>query len=171
MKARKAIVRTFGAAAGAGILAWFAVAGGATGGSAVDASSVKTIADEGPGYAVEDFSYPNADKILAEQHITLKRGDGHILLADCASSADVLEVWGRKNEKICFSVTGTSGYLTLEIPAVYFIKGNSYSAQVDMSAGAVEKTFEVKKNDWTPVGESADEQGRDFMLMEIRASK
>ncbi|APU39117.1 hypothetical protein BSL84_04345 [Streptomyces sp. TN58] len=137
----------------------------------MDGSSVKTIADEGPGYAVEDFAYPNADKILAEQHITLKRGDGHILLADCASSADVIEVWGRKNEKVCFSVTGNGGYLTLEIPAVYFIKGNSYSARVDMTAGAVEKTFEVKKNDWTPVGESADEQGRDFMLMEIRASK
>ncbi|MEU3772291.1 hypothetical protein AB0F11_03560 [Streptomyces sp. NPDC032472] len=171
MKARKAILRTFGAAAGASALAWFAIAGGVTGVSAADTSSMKAVADEGPGYAIEDFAYPNADKILAERHITLKRGDGHILLADCGSATDLLEVWGRKNEKTCFSVTGTSGYLTLEIPAVYFIQGNSYNTQVEMSAGAEEKTFEVKKNDWTPVGESADAQGRDFMLMEIRTAK
>ncbi|MGW4686548.1 hypothetical protein ACWEPM_16835 [Streptomyces sp. NPDC004244] len=171
MKARKAIVRTLGAAAGTVALAWFAIAGVATGGSAANTSSLKTVADEGPGYAVEDFAYPNADKILAERHITLKRGDGHILLAECGSAPDLLEVWGRKNEKTCFSFTGTSGYLALEIPAVYFIMGNSYNTQVEMSTGAEEKTFEVKKNDWTPVGETADAQGRDFMLMEIKAAK
>ncbi|MFD3869980.1 hypothetical protein [Streptomyces sp. NPDC058623] len=171
MKARKTMVRTLGAAAGAGALAWFAIAGGVTGATAADTSSAQSVAEEGPGYAVEDFAYPNADKILAEQHIKLKRGDGHILLVDCASSADVLEVWGRQNEKVCFSVTGATGYLTLEIPAVYTIKGNSYNTQVGMSAGTTEKTFEVKKNAWNPVGESADEQGREFMLMEIRTAK
>ncbi|MFF3017333.1 hypothetical protein [Streptomyces sp. NPDC057939] len=165
------MARTLGAAAGAGALAWFAMAGGVTGESVADTPSVRAVADEGPGYAIEDFAYPNADKILAEQHITLKRGDGNILLADCAGSADVLEVWGRQNEKICFTVTGNSGYLSLEIPAVYTIKGNSYNTRVAMSAGAEEKTFEVTKNTWSPVGESADEQGRDFMLMEIRTVK
>ncbi|MFD6940424.1 hypothetical protein ACFWAP_30265 [Streptomyces goshikiensis] len=171
MKARKAIVRTVGAAMGAGALAWFAIAGGVTGAPVADTASMKAIADEGPGYAVEDFAYPNADKILAEQRITLKRGDGHILLADCASATDLLEVYGRKNEKTCFKVTGNSGYLALEIPAVYFIKGNSYAAKVDMSAGSLQKSFDITKNDWTPVGETADEQGRDFMLMEIRTAK
>ncbi|MEV6684486.1 hypothetical protein AB0N28_03965 [Streptomyces sp. NPDC051130] len=132
---------------------------------------MKSIADEGPGYAIEDFGYPNADKILAEQHITLKRGDGHILLADCASGTDLMEVWSRQNEKICFRVTGTGGYLTLEIPAVFAVKGNNYSAQVDMSVGSERKSFDINKNTWTAVGESADEQGRDFMLLEIRAAK
>ena len=56
------------------------------------AAAMKGIAEEGPGYAIEDFGYPNADKILAEQNIALKRGDGHILLADCASGTDLLEV-------------------------------------------------------------------------------
>ncbi|MFG2336509.1 hypothetical protein [Streptomyces yangpuensis] len=172
MKARKAMVRIVGAAMGAGALAWFAIAGGVTDGSVADTTAMKAVADEGPGYAVEDFAYPNADKILAEQHITLKRGDGHILLADCASGTDLIEVYGRTNaERICFKVTGSSGYLALEIPAVFYIKGNSYDAKVDMSAGALQKTFDLTKNDWTPVGETADDQGRKFMLMEIRTTK
>ncbi|WP_328971902.1 hypothetical protein [Streptomyces sp. NBC_00239] len=173
MKARKNVVRTVAAATAAGALAWLAIAGagGATGGGAADVTAMKGIAEEGPGYAIEDFGYPNADKILAEQNITLKRGDGHILLADCASATNLLEVWSRAKEKICFKVTGTTGYLTLEIPSVFAVKGNDYAAQVDMKVGAEEKTWDVNKNSWTAVGESADEQGREFMLMEIRTSK
>ncbi|WP_371675478.1 hypothetical protein [Streptomyces sp. NBC_01276] len=172
MKARKTMLSAVGAALGAGALAWLAVAGGVAGtGAPVGASAMGSVADEGPGYAIEDFGYPNADKILAERGITLKRGDGHIVLADCASATDLLEVWSRANDKICFRVTGASGYLTLEIPAVFAVKGNSYSAQVDMTTGTEQKKFDVNKNAWTPVGESADEQGRDFMLMEIRTAK
>ncbi|ATZ23020.1 hypothetical protein SLAV_05575 [Streptomyces lavendulae subsp. lavendulae] len=172
MKARKTMLRAVGAALGAGALAWVAIGSGLSGAPArADSSAMKAVAEEGPGYAIEDFGYPNADKILAEKHITLKRGDGHILLADCGSATDLMEVWSRANEKICFRVTGTKGYLTLEIPAVFAVKGNAYSAKVDMTVGAEEKTFDVNKNAWTPVGESADEQGRDFMLMEIRTSK
>ncbi|MER7466818.1 hypothetical protein [Streptomyces sp. NPDC097981] len=40
-----------------------------------------------------------------------------------------------------------------------------------MTTGAEQKTFTVDKNTWTAVGETADEQGRDFMLLEIRTSK
>ncbi|MEU9084852.1 hypothetical protein [Streptomyces sp. NPDC048357] len=108
-------------ATAAGALAWLALtgAGSATaGGTATDATAMKGIAEEGPGYAIEDF-----------------------------------------------------GYLTLEIPSVFAVKGNDYSAQVDMKVGAEDKTWDVNKNSWTAVGESADEHGREFMLMEIRTSK
>ncbi|MFF4582597.1 hypothetical protein ACFY15_30070 [Streptomyces sp. NPDC001373] len=166
------MVRAVGAALGAGALAWVAIASGSSGAPArAEASAMTAVADEGPGYAIEDFGYPNADKILAERGITLKRGDGHIVLADCGSATDLLEVWSRANDKICFRVTGTTGYLTLEIPAVFAVKGNSYSAQVDMTTGTEQKKYDVNKNAWTPVGESADKQGRDFMLMEIRTTK
>ncbi|MFD3547889.1 hypothetical protein ACFWUW_20195 [Streptomyces sp. NPDC058655] len=134
--------------------------------------TMKAVAGDGPGYAVEDFAYPNADKILAERHITLKRGNGNIQLAECGSAPDLLEFWSREDEKsICFRVTGTQGYLALEIPAVFSVKGNSYATEVDLAVGDEEKTYTVKKNTWTPVGESTDPQGRDFMLMEIRTSK
>ncbi|WUX71872.1 hypothetical protein OG627_11470 [Streptomyces sp. NBC_01429] len=133
--------------------------------------TVASVADEAPGYAVEDFSYPGADKILAERNILLKRGDGHITLADCASGTGLLEIWARSKEKICFQVVGNSGWLTLEIPSVYAVRGNDYKTEVDMTVDAEKKTFDVDKNAWTPVGESADDQGRAYMLVEIRSSK
>ncbi|WP_228974868.1 hypothetical protein [Streptomyces sp. DH12] len=154
-----------GAVAGTAVLA-ITTTGGATAG----APSVVPVADEAPGYAVEDFNYPQADKILAEQGIKLKRGDGHITLATCGDPA-LLEVWARSKEKVCFRVTGTKGYLSLELPAVYGIKGNDYNTDVTMTVDNEEKNFDVNKNTWTPVGESADPQGRDHMLLEIITSK
>ena len=53
MTTRNALVRLLGAAAG---------------------SPAEAVADDAPGYAVEDYAYPDADKILAEQDIVLKRG-------------------------------------------------------------------------------------------------
>ncbi|WP_220212088.1 hypothetical protein, partial [Streptomyces sp. WELS2] len=129
------------------------------------------LAGEAPGYAVENYAYPYADKILAEKNIVLKRGDGHITLADCANGTGYLEVWARSKDKICFQVTGNSGWLSLEIPSVYVIRGNDYAAQVDMTVGAEEKSFDIPKNTWTPVGESADPEGREHLLVEIRTSK
>ncbi|MFB7604906.1 hypothetical protein [Streptomyces gardneri] len=172
MKARKTMLRGVATALGAGALAWLTVGGGVSPAPAqVPPATMAVVAEEGPGYAIEDFAYPNADKILTDRGITLKRGDGHIELADCASATDLLEVWSRANDKICFRVTGTTGYLTLEIPAVFAVRGNSFATQVDMTTGTEEKTFDVSRNAWTPVGESADDQGRDFMLMEIRTSR
>ncbi|MFE9217751.1 hypothetical protein ACFYN3_15555 [Streptomyces lavendulae] len=64
MKARTGWVRAVGAALGAGALAWIAVAGGTTGGAgAADTAAMKAVAEDGPGYAIEDFAYPNADKV------------------------------------------------------------------------------------------------------------
>ncbi|WP_330290194.1 hypothetical protein [Streptomyces sp. NBC_00576] len=172
---RGRLIGTGLAALAAGALAWTAVAGGAPAEESTAnraSGAVTAVADEAPGYAVETFDYPNADKILAEQNIVLKRGDGHITLADCASGSGLLEVWAReKTDRICFAVKGTSGWLTLEIPSVYAIKGNDYATEVDMTVGAEEKSFDVEKNTWTAVGESADEQGREHMLVEIRSAK
>ncbi|MFB7460151.1 hypothetical protein [Streptomyces sp. NPDC056188] len=128
------------------------------------------MADSQPGYAVEDFSYPNADKIKAEKGIILKRGDGHITLADCSSADGLMEVWSRKNGRICFRTTGTSGYLTLEIPSVFVIRSSDdHTADVTLTVPNTKpQEVEVPKGDWEPVGESIDPQGREFVLVEIR---
>ncbi|WP_307627030.1 hypothetical protein [Streptomyces turgidiscabies] len=167
---RGRLVGTGLAALAAGALAWTAVAGSAP--TSESGTAVEAVAGEAPGYAVETFDYPNADKILAEQNIVLKRGDGHITLADCASGTGLLEVWAReKADRICFKVVGSSGWLTLAIPSVYAVKGNDYATEVDMTVGTEEKSFDVEKNTWTAVGESADPQGREHLLVEIRTSK
>ncbi|WP_454345438.1 hypothetical protein [Streptomyces canus] len=171
LQRKRLALRALGAAA-VGALAWIAVATSIPGGASHEAGPAVLVAGETPGYAVEDFNYPLADKILAEKKILLKRGDGHITLADCVSGAGLLEIMARdKADKICFKVVGDSGWLTLEIPAVYAIKGNDYTTAVDMTVGAEEKSFDILKNSWTPVGEAADPDGRDHMLIEIRSSK
>ncbi|MEU9635727.1 hypothetical protein ACGFZZ_11495 [Streptomyces tendae] len=168
-KRKRLIGRTLIAAAAAGALAWGVLASvpqQPAGGPSV------SVADEAPGYAVEDFDYPQADKIEAEQNILLKRGDGHITLVDCASGTGFIEVRARRTaDKVCFKSVGDSGWLTLEIPAVYSMRGNEYETQVDMTVGDEEKSFDLEKNTWTPVGESADEQNREHLLVEIRTSK
>ncbi|MFE3643575.1 hypothetical protein [Streptomyces sp. NPDC059169] len=170
---RSFTVRTLGAAAAAGALAWLALAGGVPAEAGTKTEAVAPVADEAPGYAIEDFSYPGADKILAEKKIVLKRGDGHITLVDCASGSGFLQVWARerKDEEFCFKVVGSSGWLTLEIPSVALIRGNDYTTKVDMTVGTEKKTFDVNKNAWTSVGETADSQGREQVLVEIRATK
>ncbi|MGW4747738.1 hypothetical protein ACWEPR_23315 [Streptomyces sp. NPDC004290] len=176
MKMRKSILRAFAIAVGGGGLAWLAVAGGMLGTApgAPDSGPVgfETVADEAPGYAVEDLSYPDADKILTERGIVLKRGDGNITLAECGSANDLLVVGSRSTESdVCFKVTGAKGFLALEIPDVHVVKGNSYSTKVNMTVGTEEKSFDIKKNTWTGVGESADPEHRDFLLVEIRTVK
>ncbi|KPI12182.1 hypothetical protein OK074_8959 [Actinobacteria bacterium OK074] len=169
---RRRLLGTALAATAAATLAWLAATAGTAPSTASPSAraghAVAPVADEAPGYAVEDFDYPGAAKILADQGITLKRGDGHIVLADCDSQDGLLQVWARSKDKICFRATGTSGYLTLEIPAVYGVEGGDQAAQVDMTVDDQQQTYDVAANTWTPVGETADEQGRSWMLVEIR---
>lgn len=134
-------------------------------------AGIEAVAEEEPGYAVEDFAYPQADEILAERGFLLKSGDGHIVLADCGP-AGLLEIWARdQGDRICFRVTGDSGHLSLELPAVYAIRGNDYTSTADMTVDGEETSFDVPPNTWTPVGESADPEGREHMLVEITATR
>ncbi|CAL9472329.1 MULTISPECIES: hypothetical protein [unclassified Streptomyces] len=137
-----------------------------------DASAVASVAGEQPGYAVEDFNYPQADKIKEEQGIVLKRGDGHITLATCGSRTGLLEVYTHANRLVCFSVTGTSGYLSLEIPSVYGMKGAA-GVDTDVTLRAPDETVQevtVPENSFEPVGASIDPSGRSHILVEIRTS-
>ncbi|MER7951308.1 hypothetical protein ABTY59_28325 [Streptomyces sp. NPDC096079] len=171
-KRTRPLARALGAAAVAGALAWLATTGTGTGaGVTSPPQAVAPVADEAPGSVVEDHGYPHADKILTEKNIVLKRGDGHITLADCAGGTGFLEVWARDKSKICFKITGNGGWLTMEIPSVHLIKGNSYATQVDMTVGTEEKSFDIAKNAWTSVGETVDPEGRQHALVEIRSTK
>jgi hypothetical protein len=96
-----------------GALAWIAMVGaqGEGAGTAEAADTAALVAEDAPGYVVENFNYPQADKILAEQNIVLKRGDGHIPLADCATGTGQLEPLARdRDDRICFNTVGTPGH-------------------------------------------------------------
>ncbi|MFB7650605.1 MULTISPECIES: hypothetical protein [unclassified Streptomyces] len=167
MKTRSAFVRVLGAAATAGALAWAVLAQGGAGAAA--GSSTETVAEAAPGYVVEDYNYPNADKILAEQNILLKRGDGHIVLADCASGDNLLQFLARDHEDVCFKVTADEGWLTLELPAVHGVKtDDSTNTHLEMTAEDDQVEYDIPADTWKGVGESVD--GRDHVLVEIRVT-
>ncbi|MFF4157696.1 hypothetical protein [Streptomyces sp. NPDC001678] len=149
--------------------------------TAMTGSTAAMAADSAPT-GVEDFEYPQADKIFKERGIKLKRGDGHIMLVACDGRTDVIEVKARGMQErdtvgqglFCFRVTGKSGFLSLELPSVYGAnaKGvNSYAVKLNMVTANQEKSFDLDKNAWTGVGETVDPQGRTFDLLEIVAKK
>ncbi|GAA1231160.1 hypothetical protein GCM10009665_21900 [Kitasatospora nipponensis] len=114
-----------------------------------------TAAEASGTTAVEDFSYPGAAQILADRGITLKSGDGHIVLADCASGSNLVQLFSRvaTPSEVCFQVTGPTGYLSLEIPQVYNIKGDDHAIKATLNTAGTVSSVDVPKNTWTPVGE------------------
>ncbi|MFW6695363.1 hypothetical protein [Streptomyces sp. MAR4 CNX-425] len=123
-----------------------------------------------PGYAVENFAYPDADRIQQERGILLKRGNGHIVLsAECGDG--LLRVWARGKPEFCFEVTGDAGYLSLDLPAVYTVRGVDYDTTITMTVDEETKTYDIPRNQWEAVGEGADPERRDHTLVEIRTSK
>ncbi|WP_052391605.1 trypsin-like serine protease [Streptomyces sp. NRRL B-24484] len=122
---------------------------------------------------METFSYPDASRILAEQNLTLKAGDGNIRLADCASGTDLVHMlrMAALPAEICFKITGPSGYLALETPDVINIKGDSHTIKATLSAEGVTSSVDIRKSDWTPVGEGDDATGnKPSTLLELVAT-
>ncbi|MBB4944836.1 hypothetical protein F4556_000371 [Kitasatospora gansuensis] len=122
--------------------------------------------------AVENFSYPGAAKILTDSHVTLKSGDGNIRLADCTSTDNLIEVFSRTFDtgsvKVCFKVTGPSGFLALELPKVYSVKGDDHTVKATLNTGGSVSSIDIKKNLYTPVGEGTSADGT--TLLELNAT-
>nr|WP_237497978.1 hypothetical protein [Streptomyces sp. SID8377] len=126
-------------------------------------------------FAVEDFSYPNAANVLAEKGILLKRGDGHIVLAECGATANQIRVLTVKDASVgrdelyCFQATAGTGYLTLELPRVFALETADHPISADLTADGVTTTVEVAKDDFAPVGEGTVGGARS-VLVEIRVT-
>lgn len=124
-----------------------------------------------PPSAVETFEYPNADKILKEQGIILRKGDGHLLLSDCSSSTNVVVLTRHNKEgKFCFKVTGNgkSGYLALEIPQTFNILTEDYAVQAKLTSNGATQIVDVPRNGFKNVGEGTVPPGAPAVLVELR---
>ncbi|MFE5896745.1 hypothetical protein ACFQ67_04900 [Streptomyces sp. NPDC056488] len=146
-----------------------------TGGAAVAATSVSapsavTAGQEQPPSAVEDFSYPDAARILANQGITLKRGDGRITLTECDNSdINQIKVMSRVGqEEFCFTASSTTGYLALELADVYAIQTKDQIVRAELSAEGKSQTVDVPKNVIQGVGEGLGKPPT--VLLEIRVT-
>jgi len=137
---------------------------------------------------VEDFSYPGAAEILAEQNVKLISGDGHILLADCATPpvGDIGLLKVRTTDEaigadgiglVCFKVNGTKGLLNLEVPGVYEIRGDGQRTGTghDVTAKLTNEdgddiVVEVDPDGSTQVGVGADPQAQPTMLLRLEVT-
>jgi hypothetical protein len=132
-----------------------------------------SAADEPPPFAVEDFNYPGAERILQERGFELKRGDGHIVLAPC-TEANVLSVSARSldNQDVCFRVTGGQGFLTLELPGAYLVHTNDYSTtELETTVDGETTAYEFGPEEWGSIGEAVDPEEREHTLIEIRVTQ
>ncbi|MFF2542797.1 hypothetical protein ACFVUY_09540 [Kitasatospora sp. NPDC058063] len=103
--------------------------------------------------AVEDFSYPGAAGI---SKVKLVRGDSSILLGDCSKPTQI-QLWtrapGNPDNRICFTSTATSGFLTLELPDVYFVQTSGRSVRVGLTAAGASQSVDVPKDGFKAIGE------------------
>jgi Trypsin len=166
---------------------WYAPPpGGDTTASIVDGVDRRAAAaaTETPPGTVENYLYPNAEQILADQNLRLISGDGHIVLADCAtqtsSGVGLLEVYTTQNvgagHEVCFRVRSSTGFLNLELPGVYEIRGDGrtagtghqVSAELISDAGE-EIAVEVDPDGSTEVGLGQDGDGSPTTLLRLTA--
>jgi Trypsin len=134
---------------------------------------------------VEDFSYPGAAAILASLNVRLISGDGHILLADCATppveGVGVIKVWTTEQVGangfglVCFKVSGPTGHLVLNVPGVYEIRGDGQQAGTGHALTAVVQTptgpptaVVVNPSGSTQVGIGTDPNADPTTLLELR---
>lgn len=134
------------------------------------AATAATVPETMP-YAIEDFAYPGAAQIEQEQGIKVKRGDGRLLLVDCAKPWDVMvETRIQDDNNYCFDAVGTSGYLTVEIPSAFGIWTKDVALRAQLTPiGEQTKTIDVPKNAVKPVGEGDGTTGnKPSVLVELR---
>ncbi|MFC7221454.1 hypothetical protein ACFQLX_25285 [Streptomyces polyrhachis] len=124
-------------------------------------------------YAVEDFNYPGAAKVLADRGITLKRGDGHIILTDATTIGECSDPSNIAVESrmgiFCFKANAASGYLTLELPDTFSLWTQDHPVKATLTADGQDAVVNAPANDLTPVGESGD-TGLRSVLVEIRVT-
>ncbi|WP_306332206.1 S1 family peptidase, partial [Streptomyces sp. KL109B] len=129
----------------------------------VSVSQAATI-PAGQESLVEDFAYPDRDKLLAEKGLKLVSGDGHITLTDCATGgSELLRLNSRADGNVCFTVTGPTGYLALEVEKAFLAKSDTRDDVMATVRTEDPRTNESKVEEiglepgiWEPVGEGVD---------------
>lgn len=144
----------------------------------VASASPDPASDDSLSFTAETFAYPNAAKILKERGIILRKGDGHIILADCSASRDIEVLSTRTDEpnpdrgRFCFKVTGTgkAGYLALEIPKVHHLSTGDFAIHASLTADGKTQEVSVPKYDDASVGEGTKVPGSPTVLVELRVA-
>jgi hypothetical protein len=168
-------MKKIGPLAGAAVLATSAVV------MVTTRSSSAADEAEAPSSIVEDYSHPNADAILTQYGLKVFKGDGHIMFdsaktydeAECTAgllqvekSLDV-EPYGMY---YCFRTIGTEGFLTLEVPGTFGVRGGSEAiiATAKLPDGTVLPPYEVDPNERVAIEPGTGSEPPQAILVELR---
>jgi hypothetical protein len=143
----------------------FGAAAGAVAGDPKKA--VQAAADE-PTSIVETFDYPGAEQISADRDILLKKGDGHLLLTDCVTGADLIQVRSRNRDPFCFRLTAPTGWLTLELSDAFLVFSDSkHTTVADYTVDGVSDSTTVAPGGAEGIGEGSGTTGHPAVLLKL----
>ncbi|WP_367130579.1 MULTISPECIES: hypothetical protein [Streptomyces] len=127
------------------------------------------VGDDDMPLAIETFQYPDSAKIAQEKGITLHKGDGHILLTDCAGTYDIL-VKARGPKNFCFAVKGKQGQLTLEVDNAFAIMTEDHPVHATIRVDGTETPIDAPKNGYKAFGEGDAKVNKPAVLLELRVT-
>ncbi|MFD7732915.1 FG-GAP-like repeat-containing protein [Kitasatospora phosalacinea] len=128
-----------------------------------------TAAEPEAPLAVEGFAYPDAAKILTDQGVTLKTGDGNVTLVDCASATGLLRVRSTPQRETCFKATGATGYVSMEVAGAYAIMIDNRTVKATLSTDGTSTSVDLThKNGWNEVGTGNNQS--EAVLLDLAAT-
>jgi hypothetical protein len=155
----------------------------ATGAVVMVTSTGSSAAEEAdaPSSIVEDYTHPNADGILAQHGLKVFKGDGHIMF-DSAKSYDepectpgLLQVEKSLDVEpygvyYCFRTIGSKGFLTLEVPGTFGVRGGSeaITATAKLPDGTTLPPYEVDPNERVAIEPGTGNEAPQAILVELR---
>lgn len=116
----------------------------------------------------EDYQYPGAADYL-KLGITLKSGDGNLLLVDCNTTGYSLRVESFV-DSFCFKVRGQSAYLTLELPEVFLVQTTIAGATAKVLSNGQFTTVPLVQGEHTPLVQLPGGETVYPTLVELRLS-
>ena len=168
-------MKKIGPLAGAAVLATGAVI------MVTTASSSAAEEAEDPSSIVEDYTHPNADTILAQYGLKVFKGDGHIMFDSAKTydepecTAGLLQVEKTLDVEpygmyYCFKTIGTKGFLTLEVPGTFGVRGGSEAiiATAQLPDGTVLPPYEVDPNERVAIEPGTGSEPPQAILVELR---
>jgi hypothetical protein len=136
--------------------------------------------------SIEDYSYPNADRYLADKNVKLVSGDGRIVIAECddppQGDIGVIKVYTsdpsiNHGGLVCFKVLSSTGQLTMEVPSVFEIRGDGQRSGTghEMTATVTpedgpKKTVELDPDGSIQVGIGTTPPGPPDTLLELKVT-
>ncbi|MEU9824002.1 hypothetical protein [Micromonospora chersina] len=161
------------------VLPWLGAAA-VVAGVAIVIPATASQAEDVPPSLEEDFNYPGAAKILADHGLKLYKGDGHIVwtvsrsmdddIQCAAGEIQVEQIVDFAGTYHCFKILGATGYLTLEIPGTFGIRGGTETVEATANLPEGQEKFTIPPNQSVPIRPGTGSEPPQAVLVEIRVN-